>query len=173
MTRITMPLIWLALSLVPAAGWALSTDRNQPMSIEADRVELNDSEGVSVYHGNVKVTQGTLVLTGETMTVYNKGDKVEKVVMEGKPATYRQRPDNKDQDVKAKALRMEYYTNPEYIILLKQAEVEQEGDVLRSQRIEYDVVKDKVNAGTDQPKDRVHITIQPRPEKNPSEPRQP
>lgn len=173
MTRITMPLILLALGLVPAAGWALSTDRNQPMSIEADRVELNDGKGVSVYHGNVKVTQGTLVLTGETMTVYNKGDKVEKVVMEGKPATYRQRPDNKDQDVRAKALRMEYYTNPEYIILLKQAEVEQEGDVLRSQRIEYDVVKDKVNAGTDQPKDRVHITIQPRPEKNQPEPRQP
>ena len=89
--------------------------------------------------------------------------------MDGKPATYKQRPDNKDKDVRAKALRMEYYTNPEYIILLKQAEVEQEGDTLRSERIEYDVAKDKVNAGTDKPNDRVRIVIQPKTEKKANE----
>jgi lipopolysaccharide export system protein LptA len=108
------------------------------------------------------------------MTVYTKGDQVEKVIMEGTPATYKQRPDNKDQDVRAKALRMEYYTNPEHILLLKDAEVEQEGDRLRSQRIEYDVARDKVNAGTDEPNERVRITIQPKPDKpdNPDKPRQ-
>jgi lipopolysaccharide export system protein LptA len=93
--------------------------------------------------------------------------------MEGTPATYQQRPDNKDQDVHAKALRMEYYTNPEHILLLKQAEVEQQGDVLRSERIEYDMVKDQVSAGTDQPDERVQITIQPRTEKEPQKPAKP
>jgi lipopolysaccharide export system protein LptA len=173
MNKLTTPWLWLLLGLAPSVCGALSTDRNQPMSIEADRVELNDGQGISVYRGNVKVTQGTLVLTGETMTVHNKGDQVEKVIMEGNPATYQQRPDNKDKDVRAKALRMEYYTNPEHIILLKEAEVEQEGDRLRSERIEYDVVKDKVNAGTDQPNERVHITIQPRTEKTKQEPAKP
>ncbi len=155
----------LMLCLLPSLGWALSTDRDQPMLIEADRAELNDTEGVSVYRGNVKVTQGTLMLTGETMTVYNKEDEVDKVVMDGTPATYKQRPDNKDKDVRAKALRMEYTTNPEYIILLRQAEVEQEGDTLHSERIEYDVANDKVNAGTDKPSDRVRILIQPKTDK--------
>ena len=173
MTRKTMAWIGLLLGGFPVYGWALSSDRNQPMVIEADRAELNDGEGISIYHGNVRVTQGTLVLTGETMTVYNKGDDVEKVVMDGTPATYKQRPDNKDRDVHAKALRMEYYTSPEYIIMLKQAEVEQEGDLLRSERIEYDVAKDKVNAGTDEPNERVRITIQPRPEKNKQEANKP
>jgi lipopolysaccharide export system protein LptA len=173
MSKRTMAWIWLVAGLAPAYCWALSTDRNEPMSIEADRVELNDGEGISVYRGNVKVTQGTLVLTGQTMTVYTKGDQVEKVIMEGEPATYQQRPDNKDKDVRAKALRMEYYTSPEHIILLKDAEVEQEGDRLRSERIEYDVAKDKVNAGTNQPNERVRITIQPRPEKNQQEPAKP
>lgn len=173
MSRVITACLLLAAGLASASAWALSTDRNQPMSIEADRVELNDTKGVSVYHGNVKVTQGTLVLTGDTMTVYNKGDKVEKVVMEGSPATYKQRPDNKDKDVHAKALRMEYFTDPEYIVLQKEAEVEQEGDRLRSERIEYDVARDKVNAGTNQPNERVHITIQPRSEKNKQENGQP
>jgi len=135
------------------------------MLIEADRAELDDSKGISIYRGNVRVTQGTLLLTGDVMTVYNKGNDVEKVIMEGSPATYKQRPDNKDKDVRARALHMEYFTNPEKIILTKKAEVEQEGDVLRSERIEYDVPTDKVNAGTDQPNERVHITIQPRPGK--------
>ena len=162
-----------ALILLPIDSGALSSDREQPMLIEADRAELDDSKGISIYRGNVKVTQGTLLLTGDIMTVYNKGNDVEKVIMEGQPATYQQRPDNKDKDVRARALHMEYYTNPEKIILIKQAEVEQEGDVLRSERIEYDVPTDKVNAGTDQPNERVRITIQPRPGKDKKTPTKP
>ena len=121
MTKWHKPGLMLTLCLMPSVGWSLSTDRDQPMLIEADRAELNDAEGISIYQGNVKVTQGTLVLTGDTMTVHQKGDDIDKVIMDGNPATYKQRPDNKDQDVRAKAQRMEYYTNPEYIILLEQA----------------------------------------------------
>ena len=176
MNNLRNQLIFLALTALPILSWALSSDRQQPMLIEADRVELDDAKGISIYRGRVKVAQGTLKLTGETMTVHNKGNDIEKVIMEGTegtPATYQQRPDNKDQDVRAKALHMEYYTNPEHIILLKQAEVEQQGDVLRSERIEYDVAKDQVNAGTDQPDERVHITIQPKAEKEPQKPAKP
>ena len=173
MNKLQNRLIWLALAALPFHSWALSSDRHQPMMIEADRVELDDAKGISVYRGRVRVSQGTLLLTGETMTVHNKGNRIEKVIMEGKPATYKQRPDNKDQDVHAKALHMEYYTDPEYVILLKQAVVEQQGDVLRSERIEYDVAKDKVSAGTNQPDERVHITIQPKTEPPPEKPATP
>ncbi|GMQ87618.1 MAG: lipopolysaccharide transport periplasmic protein LptA [Gammaproteobacteria bacterium] len=162
MNRLWNRCLLLALILLPVDSWALSSDREQPMLIEADRAELDDANGISIYRGNVRVTQGTLLLTGDIMTVYTKGDDVKKVIMEGQPATYQQRPDNKDKDVSASALHMEYFTDPEKIILTKQAEVEQEGDVLRSERIEYDVPTDKVNAGTDQPNERVRITIQPR-----------
>lgn len=156
----------LALMTLPVQVWALSTDKQQPMRIEADRVELDDATGISTYSGNVKVTQGTLVLTGELMTIHSSNNEIRKVIMEGNPATYRQRPDNKDEDVHANSLRMEYYTEPERIILLKQAEVNQQGDQLRSERIEYDVVKDQVRAGTDAPNERVHIIIQPKPGKD-------
>lgn len=165
MNRLWERYLLLVLVLLPVNSWALSSDREQPMLIEADRAELDDANGISIYRGNVKVTQGTLVLTGDIMTVHTKGNDIEKVIIEGQPATYRQRPDNKDKDVRARALHMEYFTNPEKIVLTKQAEVEQEGDVLRSERIEYDVPTDKVNAGTDQPNERVRITIQPRPGK--------
>ena len=173
MNRLWKRGLLLALILIPANSWALSSDREQPMLIEADRAELDDARGISIYRGNVKVTQGTLVLTGDIMTVHNKGNDVEKVIMEGKPATYKQRPDNKDKDVRARAQHMEYFTSPEKIILTGQAEVDQSGDVLRSERIEYDVATDKVNAGTDQPNERVRITIQPRPGKEKKTPAKP
>ncbi len=165
MTRIT-PLVLAAFLVFPSLSHALSSDRDQPMMIEADRVELDDAKGVSIYTGNVRVTQGTLVLTGDRMVVHNKGNDIDKVLMDGNPATYKQRPDGKDQDVHAHSKRMEYYTNPQHIILLGEAVVNQAGDVLRSERIVYDVVKDQVNAGTDQPDDRVIITIQPKPKKD-------
>jgi lipopolysaccharide export system protein LptA len=107
------------------------------------------------------------------MTVHTKGNDVQKVIMLGNPATYRQRPDGKDQDVRAKAERMEYYTDPERVILLKQAEVLQRGDILRSERIEYDVASDQVNAGTSKPDERVRITIQPRSRKDSKQPTPP
>lgn len=155
--------IVVAVLVLPMQSWGLSSDREQPMQIEADHAQMDDNKGTSIYRGNVKVTQGTLVLTGDVMTVYDKGGEVQKVIMDGTPATYRQRPDGKDEDVHAKSLRMEYYTTPERIILLKQAEVWQSGDVLRSEKIVYDVVNDLVNAGTQKPDERVHITIQPKP----------
>ncbi len=164
MTRFAHLALFAALT-TPSWCHALSSDRDQPMMIEADRVELDDSTGISVYSGNVKVTQGTLELTGDRMTVHNKGDDIQKVLMSGNPATYKQRPDGKESDVRAKAKRMEYYTDPQRIILLEQAEVDQAGDVLRSERIVYDVAKDQVNAGTNQPNERVIITIQPKPKK--------
>lgn len=166
--------LWVVMvALLPLRGWALSSDRDQPMTIEADRVELDDAKGISTYHGNVKVTQGTLVLTGDLMTVHTKGNDVQKVIMLGNPATYRQRPDDKDEDVRAKSQRMEYFIEPERVILLKQAEVLQRGDVLRSERIEYDVASDQVNAGTSRPDDRVRITIQPRSRKDSKPPPKP
>ena len=49
----------LCLGFVPAALWALASDREQPITVEADGVEINDRTGVSVYKGNVVIRQGS------------------------------------------------------------------------------------------------------------------
>ena len=144
----------------PAAG--LSSDRDQPMYIEADRADINDKKGISIYTGNVKVTQGTFELLADKLTVYIEKDQLQKAIAIGQPAHYRQRPDGKDEDIEAQALRMEYYASPERIILLERAQASQAGDVFRSEKIVYDIDKDVVNAGTGSGNDRVHITLQPR-----------
>lgn len=169
--RIRFGLLSLVVPLLPVSAWGLSTDGDQPMVIEADSAELDDRSGISVYKGNVKVVQGTMVLTGETLTVHIKDDSVDKVIVEGSPATYKQRPDGKQQDINARSGHMEYYTDPQKVILEKDAQVEQDGDVLRSERIVYDVATNQVTAnGGNDPEQRVRITLQPKNKKNQTKP---
>lgn len=144
-----------------APAQALSSDRDQPMHIEADHADINDQTGVHVYTGNVVVTQGSMRLTADHLTLQIEAGEIKEGVALGEPATYKQRPDNKDEDVYAESLRMEYYAGNERIILIEEAEVTQAGDIFRSERIVYDVARDVVNAGQGEG-DRVRITIQPR-----------
>lgn len=141
---------------------ALSSDRQKPMYVEADHADINDKTGVHVYTGNVAIDQGTLHMTSDRLTLHTRDGEIVKAVALGEPATYRQRPDNKDQDVHAEALRMEYYADDGRIVLINAARVTQAGDVFSSEKIVYDINRDVVNAGSGGDKDRVRITIQPK-----------
>ncbi|WP_158675281.1 lipopolysaccharide transport periplasmic protein LptA [Thiohalobacter thiocyanaticus] len=158
--RLTLSLLVLG-CVINTPVQALSSDRDQPMHIEADHADINDQTGVHVYTGNVVVTQGSMRLTADHLTLQIEAGEIVEGVALGEPATYKQRPDNKDEDVYAESLRMEYYAGNERIILIDEAEVTQAGDIFRSERIVYDVARDVVNAGEGEG-DRVRITIQPR-----------
>ena len=68
------------------------------------------------------------------------------VIMDGTPAKYRQLPDDSTVYDEAEALRMEYYALKNYIILIDEAKVTQEGLNFSGKRIEYDTVLNKVKA---------------------------
>ena len=152
----------LLLSMLPVTCWGLDSDRSQPMHIEADRATLNEKTGNSIYEGNVHVQQGTLVLEGSKMTVQINDNDIDTIILTGSPATYRQRPDGKDTDQHAEALRIEYHAAEDRIILLEDARVWQSGaEEFRSDRIVFNLKNNTVNAGGNKPGDRVRITLQP------------
>jgi lipopolysaccharide export system protein LptA len=153
--------IWLL--CLPLPVWALSTDRDQPINIEADSATLHEKMGSSTYRGNVHLRQGTLHLHGDTMTVQIRDDRIEEIVLTGSPATYVQRPDNSDQDQHAEASRIEYLAMKERLILLGKARVWQSDDEeFRSERIVFNLDDNTVNAGGGSTGDRVRIILQPR-----------
>jgi lipopolysaccharide export system protein LptA len=53
-----------------------SHDTYQPLDIDAERFELRQREGQAVFSGTVHVTQGKLILTSDTLTVFyeSKGE---------------------------------------------------------------------------------------------------
>jgi lipopolysaccharide export system protein LptA len=153
--------IWLLFPSLPAR--ALSSDRDEPINIEADSATLHEKSGNSTYRGNVHLRQGTLHLTGDTMTVEMRDDRIEKIVLIGSPATYVQRPDNSDEDQHARAKRVEYYATDDRLILLDNARIWKSGnEEFSSDRIIFNLADNTVNAGGGSSSDRVRITLQPR-----------
>jgi lipopolysaccharide export system protein LptA len=153
----------LLLFCLPLPAWGLASDRDQPIEVEADRATLNQKEGMSIYEGNVKLTQGTLRLQAATMTVYNSSEQVDRIILIGNPATFVQRPEGRELDLHAEAARMEYHAADERIILLGAARVWQtDGKELRSEKIIYNLRDNTASAGNTASGDRVRITLQPR-----------
>ncbi len=127
--------------------WALESDKDQPIEIEADTGELDDIKNISIYSGNVITKQGTIYMTGDKMTVYyTDEDEMDYLVMEGRPATYKQLPDDSSVYDYSEALTMEYYELKEYVILIDKALVTQEGLRFSGDRIEYDTKLSQVKA---------------------------
>jgi len=162
----TRKLLWaMCAALLPGIAFGLSTDRDQPINIEADKVYIDEKKGVSTYRGNVSLTQGSIHLTADNAAVYNKQDhSLEKVLIVGSPARFRQRPDNGEEDVRAESRRMEYFADKDKLNLIEKAKVWQGGNVFTGNRIVYDTLLHVVT-GTKAPSeksDRVRITIQPK-----------
>lgn len=57
-----------------AAFQGLSTDSDEPIQIEADRLEIRDSEQLAVYTGNVRVQQGATSLKTPELRVHYSGE---------------------------------------------------------------------------------------------------
>lgn len=158
---------------------ALSTDKDQPIEVEADYAELDDEKGVTIYEGNVIVTQGSMRINGDKMTVtYNEDDDLDTLIVTGLPAHYQQMPDDSEVPDEAEALQMEYHSLKNLIVLINEALVKQEGLRFSGNRIEYDTEKSKVyahsshtvkeqtsDAKTENRNDRVKLTIKPKKKK--------
>ena len=145
--RLYKLLIAFSMAMYAMAGTALESDKDQPIEIEADTGELDDAKNISIYRGDVVTVQGTIRMTGDKMTVfYTEDDELDYLIMEGRPATYKQLPDDSSVYDYAEALTMEYYEQKEYVILIKEALVTQEGLRFSGDRIEYDTKLSQVKA---------------------------
>ncbi|MCK5716943.1 MAG: lipopolysaccharide transport periplasmic protein LptA [Thiomargarita sp.] len=112
-------LLLLSLLLLSSNIYALTTDREQPIRIEADSATLDNIKMRVVYQGNVIVSQGSIRLNANKVTLtYTAKQEISKVIAVGKPASFQQRLDN-GEDIKATAKKMEYNA-PKNILLLQQ-----------------------------------------------------
>ena len=166
----TFPLLLsLGAALGSASAWALPSDRDQPIRVQADSAELDDKQGVAVYRGGVVITQGTLKITGDTVTITQDANgEIEVFTSVGKPAYYEQKPSADKDIVKAYGLTIQYYATNERIVLIDQAKVIQQGNTFEGEKIVYDTRRQIVNAGratggnVSTPRPRIDMVIQPK-----------
>ncbi|PZP23413.1 MULTISPECIES: lipopolysaccharide transport periplasmic protein LptA [Pseudomonas] len=162
-------LISLGGALGSAGAWALPSDRDQPIRVQADSAELDDKQGVAVYRGGVVITQGTLKITGDTVTItQDKNGDIKVFTSVGRPAYYEQKPAADKPLVKAYGLTIQYFADNERIVLIDQAKVVQQGNTFQGEKIVYDTRRQIVNAGratgnnVTAPRPRVDMVIQPK-----------
>ena len=154
-------------TLLPALALALPSDSDQPIHIQADTADLDDKKGTAIYRGNVIITQGTLKITGHTVTlVQGKSGDVEYFKSVGNQAYYEQVPNEGDELLKAWGNTIEYFMPKDTIVITDQAKVSQGGNTSRGEKITYNVKQELVNVGrakpgsVSQPEPRVHMVIQ-------------
>lgn len=138
---------------------ARTDDSEKPIHITADTAELNEKTGLSIYRGDVKMVQGTTILTGETITVYTTNDEVDRMISVGELATYQETTDDGDV-VYAESEEMIHNGAEKKIELFRRGKITQVGNIIRSDYILYLTEEGMIDTGTK--KDRIKITIQPK-----------
>ena len=151
----------LTLILLCAVGVvvALESDKEQPIELAADSVDIDESKGTSVYRGDVDLRQGSMHLQADVVTVYQNKRKPTKIIAEGRPVKFQQQSDKGL--VKGRGKRAEYEVGSENLVMIGDAVLLQGNDSMRSDRIVYDRVKSVVKAGAAaKGKQRVRISIE-------------
>ncbi|MGM0515999.1 MAG: lipopolysaccharide transport periplasmic protein LptA [Pseudomonadota bacterium] len=154
-------LVALAGGVAPSSALAAQADRSQPVKVQADKKVTRYQEGTSVYTGDVVIDQGSLHATGDRATLYLEEGELVRAVLEGNPATFRER-DDEGNLVEGEALNADYLTADREVILTGEAWLTRTGDRIRSERITYDLADEVIEAGDDQDGSRVEMTLQPR-----------
>ena len=132
------------LSAIPA--YALKTDRDQPIEINADSMIAEEPKGFSHYKGNVQIRQGSLKVDADEVIIYFIDGELNKLIIKGKPAHLQQLPDDSQDPIFSKANLMEYYASSDQLFLIKNAEVKQGVNHFSGEHIEYDTRNSKVSA---------------------------
>lgn len=149
----------LALGLHTTA-YALTSDRNQPISLEADRATFNEKTGITTYTGNVVIQQGTLKFNANSIVAnLNQKNQIQVVTATGSPAKFQQQMDNKGL-ARGEGRKIIYNAETGIITLTGNAFLSQNGATFRGENLTYSMTKGDIEA-TGGNKGRIQIIIPP------------
>ena len=152
----------LGVLLVAAEAHALPNDREQPVKVSADKLEANRSKNLSVYSGNVVISQGSLQIRADRVEVHgNAKGEINKVVATGAPAHFQQQVEESTSPVKARAKRIEFLVSSDALKLTGEALVDRDGNTLSAERIDYDLNSEQMQAQGQSEKKRVEMIWKP------------
>ena len=145
-------------------------DRSKPINLESDRMSVDDAQKTSVFEGRVVMTQGTLSIRADKVTVRQDREGHQYGSASGNPATFRQKRDGANEYIEGEADRIEYNGKLDTVEFFNHARLRREpADEVRGNYISYDsrteyftVTGGVGPAASGNPGARVHAVIQPR-----------
>jgi len=123
-----------------------TADSVEKIIINADQMRLNIESGHSIYTGNVRISQGKLVLSGDKVTLEQNNNEIESITVIGKPARYNNVTE-KGEPIEAESEHMVYNARQNKLEMTTNARLQQPGHQISSQKIIYDTLKKIIIAG--------------------------
>ena len=164
-TRIAQVVLATGIALTAVTAMALPSDRNQPLSLVADRATFNDKTGITTYTGNVVITQGTMKLQADSIVANLDAQReLSMITANGSPARFQQQIDAKKGLAKGQAQKIVYNASTGIISLTGNAFLEQNGASIRGASLKYSMNKGDIEAtgsGANTSSGRVEIIIPP------------
>ena len=122
---------------------AEKADREKPITLEADRISMDDVKKIQTFDGNVVLTQGTLEIRTSKLVVTQDADGFQKGVAIGGAnglARFRQKREGRDEYIDGEAERIEHDAGNEKTEFFGRAWVKSGQDEVRGQYISYDAL---------------------------------
>lgn len=160
----------LSLGLLPSGAQAEKADREKPIHVESNRVTVDDIKQLSVFDGNVMLTQGTMVIRGDRMEVRQDKEGFKQGTVWGKLAYFRQKREGTNEFIEGWAERIEYDSRADKLQLFTRAQLKRDGDDVTGDYISYDATTEFFQvigggtkaATTNNPEGRVRTVLQPK-----------
>lgn len=146
---------------------ALPSDAKQPVKLVADSASFNEKTGNMQYRGNVNISQGSLNISANTLTIQLDSDKSIKTASAvGSPAVMQQQLKVGSSLSRGQAREIRYDAKTGIITLLGNASLKQAGASIKGNTIRYSLkagdfeAKGTTSGGT---KKQIELVIPPNP----------
>lgn len=151
----------LAFATAPVAADARSSDRNQPMDIDAGASDYSlDDRRPTVLSGGVTITQGTLDIRSNHAEITQRGGEPVRVVLSGGPVKLNQQLDD-GTPMSATASKVDYDLSTEIVVFIGNVALQQPRGSLSGERVVYNMRTGQVQSGGNN-SGRVKMRILPR-----------
>ena len=158
------PLSLLLASLLTSSVQALPDDRDQEVVVNADSSEIFMNEGRVVYYGtadnHATITQGSMVVSGEEITIEREEGNPRKITATGSPARFQQQPALDKEIIHGSANTITYDHATQHLVMEEAAELIQENNRINGYFVEYDMQSSRARAAS-RDDERINMTIQP------------
>ncbi|MDW1007794.1 lipopolysaccharide transport periplasmic protein LptA [Mannheimia haemolytica] len=141
------------------SAYALKGDTDQPINIDSGSQSLDMTNNIVTFSDNVVITQGSIKVTAANVKITRQEGKKETIDATGSPVTFQQTLDN-GKPVNGKGNSVHYDLNSEFLTLIGNAELKQQGSFIKANKITYDVKKQQLKA-TSGGKNRVKTVLIP------------
>jgi len=150
--------------LVAPSAYAAKKDLTEEILILADRQSADYKNKMAIYLDNVRISQGSILITADIVQISKKFNKekgvdVKTYLAKGKPAVFKQQLED-GTTISLSADEIKYVPHENLIVVSGNAKVTQAGSHVAASKITYNTLTEKLDAESN-PNERVTTILQP------------